>query len=264
MDQILAGLQEPPVSHGDVAGHLDHPALIRIWRHTSHMDLATAHMDKEEDIVRHQAARRPHLGCEEIGRLQHIDMGVNKLLPRGSGLALRGWRDTVAFEDIPDGLGTDGISKMFQGASYTVIVPASVLSGYPHDQGLELPAGLRAAWWVPLLGPVKLLGDEFAMPGENRIGLDDCGNFLQRLFTQLPGDRGQGPTLAIGQAHTALQPLAENLVLRHEVFIAQQFLIDRPRDICQQVLPIHGSLPPPLLLRSLRVSMGYRQKECKP
>src|SRR5688572_22800608 len=92
------------------------------------MDLATAHMDKEEDVVRHQATCRPHLGREEIGRHQHVHMGANKLLPRGGLLTLRGWRDTVAFEDVPDGLGTDGIPEMFQGPSNTVIAPAPVLS----------------------------------------------------------------------------------------------------------------------------------------
>jgi hypothetical protein len=192
------------------------------------MDLATAHMNKEKNVVSHQATRHPHLGREAIGRYQHIHMGANKLLPRGGLLALRGWRDTVAFEDVPDGLGTDGMPEMFQRPSNTVIAPAPVLSGYPHHQGFQCPVGLRAAWCVLLLRPVNLLGDELAMPGENGVGLDNRGNFLQRLLTQLPAGHGQGLTLAIVQAHTTLRPLAENLVLRHQVFIAQQQLLIDP------------------------------------
>src|SRR5262252_4873561 len=47
MDEILAGCQETPLLHGDVAGHLYHPGLIGMWRDASHMDLPTPQMQEK-------------------------------------------------------------------------------------------------------------------------------------------------------------------------------------------------------------------------
>ena len=50
---------------------------------------------------------------------------------------------------------------------------------------------------LALLRAVKLLGHEFAVPAENRVGLDDGGHFLQGLLPQLLANLGQGLALAI-------------------------------------------------------------------
>jgi hypothetical protein len=100
------------------------------------------------------------------------------------------------------------------------------------------------------LGAVKLLGDQLAVPAENRVGFDDLRHFLQGLLPQLLAQLGQGFALAVTQAYATFDLVAQDGIFGHGVLIAyQQFLIDRPSDICQQVLPVHG-----LPLRLCRLS----------
>jgi hypothetical protein len=61
------------------------------------------------------------------------------------------------------------------------------------------------------------------------------------LFAQLVADFGQRCAFAICQPHTTSELMAQDAILCHQILIAQQqFLIDGPRDICQQVFPVHG------------------------
>ena len=116
--------------------------------------------------------------------------------------------------------------------------------GHADNQGLQLWVDLRSSWWLALLGAVKLLGHERAMPAENGIGRDHLGDFFQGLLAQLLADCGQGLALAIRSAHTARDLVAEDAMLRDQICVTQQqFLIDGPRDVCQQGLPIHVSVP---------------------
>jgi hypothetical protein len=49
-----------------------------------------------------------------------------------------------------------------------------------------------------------------------------------------------GLALAIPQPEVSLELVAEDAILRHQVCVAQsQFLIDRPRDVCEQCLLLH-------------------------
>jgi hypothetical protein len=53
MDEILVWLQEAPVGHGHIAGDLDHPALIGMWRHPRHRHFAAGQMNEKQDVVGH-------------------------------------------------------------------------------------------------------------------------------------------------------------------------------------------------------------------
>jgi hypothetical protein len=53
------------------------------------------------------------------------------------------------------------------------------------------------AWRPPLLGAVKLLGDQFAAPGEEGVRCDDGGDVCQGFVAQLLADLRQGLALAI-------------------------------------------------------------------
>jgi hypothetical protein len=84
---------------------------------------------------------------------------------------------------------------------------------------------------------------ELAMPTENGLGFDDRGDFLQGLLPQLLTDLGEGLALAIRSAHTARDLVAQDAIFGHQVLVAQQqFLIDRPCNVCEQCLPIHALL----------------------
>ena len=78
------------------------------------------------------------------------------------------------------------------------------------------------------------------MPGQDGVRFDDGGHFRQRLLAQLLSNVGEGLALAIAQAYTTFDLVTQHAIFGHQVLIAQQqFLIDSPRDICQQVFPVH-------------------------
>ncbi len=71
------------------------------------------------------------------------------------------------------------------------------------------------------------------MPGEDGLRFDDVSHFLQGFLPQLQSDLGEGLALAVTQPEVPLDLVAEDTILRAQIFVAQQeFLIDRPCDIC--------------------------------
>src|SRR5262249_39035394 len=59
-------------------------------------------------------------------------------------------------------------------------------------------------------------------------------HFRQGLLAQLLAEHRQGLALAIAQAYTTWELVAQHAIFGHQVLVAQQeFLIDRPRDIRQ-------------------------------
>src|SRR5262249_26284955 len=120
----------------------------------------------------------------------------------------------------------------------------AILLGDADNQCFELPVDGGTAWRLPLLGAVKLLGHEFAMPAENCLGLNDLSHSLEGLLAQLLADHGEGLALAITQPDAPFKLVTEDAVFRHQVLVAQQwFLIDSPSDIREQVFPIHRLSP---------------------
>ena len=102
------------------------------------------------------------------------------------------------------------------------------------------------------------------MPSEDGVRFDDCRHFRQRLPPQLLAYLGQGLALASAQAYTTFDLVAQQAIFGHEVLVAQQqFLIDGPRDIRQQVFPVH-QLPPQPLPPIVTLSMDKGGAEDKP
>jgi hypothetical protein len=91
----------------------------------------------------------------------------------------------MALEDVAHRLRTDRQAQVGQGADDPVIAPGAILLGDADNQRFELLGDFGAAWRLPLLGAIKLLGDQCAVPAEDRIGLDNGGDFRQRLLTEL-------------------------------------------------------------------------------
>ena len=94
----------------------------------------------------------------------------------------------MAPQDIADSLITDRQAEVGQGADDPVIAPGAILLRHTHDQGLQLRVDPGAARSLTLLGAIKLLGDQFAVPGEDSVRFDDRGDFRQRFLAQLLAD----------------------------------------------------------------------------
>jgi hypothetical protein len=100
-----------------------------------------------------------------------------------------------------------------------------------------------AAEGLSLLGAIKLLGHQFAVPGENRIRFDHRGQLFECLLAKLYTDLGEGFPLTVTELDAASDLDAEHAVFHHQVCVAQQdLLVYGSRDRGQQVLPVHVAL----------------------
>src|SRR5467141_1144363 len=170
----------------------------------------------------------------------NVHTRADALFPRRGGLALWRWGNPMAFQEVAHRLRTDGQAQVGQGTDKTVIAPGAVFLGHADDQSLELGGNFGTAWGLSLGRTVTLLGDEFPVPGEDGGGFDDGRHCLERLFAQLVADFGQRRAFAICQPHTTSELMAQEAILCHQILSAQQqCLLDGPRDICQQVVPVH-------------------------
>src|SRR6266850_5629556 len=108
-------------------------------------------------------------------------MHADKLLPGRGRLPLRSRRKAMALENVAHGLVTDGVPEVGQSADDPVVAPGTILPRQAQHQRLQLQVERRAPWYPALLGAVEFLRDECAVPGENRVGLDNSSYFLQGL-----------------------------------------------------------------------------------
>src|SRR5437660_264162 len=127
-----------------------------MWRDASHMDLPASKVDEKQHVVCHEPTQCPDLSGEKVGRDQHVQMCTDKLLPRGGRLALWGWHETMALEDIAHGLITDRVPEIGQGTHDPVIAPRTILVRHAYHQRLQLLVDLRSTQRLALLRAIKL------------------------------------------------------------------------------------------------------------
>ncbi len=63
------------------------------------------------------------------------------------------------------------------------------------------------------------------MPGQDGVGFDDGGDFLQSLFPELLADRSQRLALSVGELHAPCNLVAQDTVFFDHVFVSQQELL---------------------------------------
>src|SRR5262249_25801417 len=183
-------------------------------------------------------------------------MRADECSPGGRLLAFGSGRQATAFEDVADGLSADVVAQMDEGASKTVIAPATILLGHLHHQVLQRLVDAGATQKLALVGAIELRGRELPVPAQNRLGFDDVGDFLQGLLAQFFADLGQGRPFRVCELYASLELVAQNAVFGYQILVAEQeLLIDGPRDIGQQRFPIHTSFPLPC---SLLTTLEYR------
>jgi hypothetical protein len=138
----------------------------------------------------------------------------------------------MAFQDVAHGLVTDGVPAVGQGSDEPVEAPGAILLGHVDNQGFQLLVYDRAPRGLALLGAITLLGDERAMLGEDRVGLDDARHLLQGFPPQLLANLSQRLPIPIAQLDATFDLLAQYPVCCHQILMAQaQFLIDGSRDV---------------------------------
>jgi hypothetical protein len=134
----------------------------------------------------------------------------------------------------------DRIAQVGEGSDDPVIAPRAILPRYAHYQDLDLLVNHGTTGSLALCGAIKFLGHGLAVPGQDRVELDEARRFLQGLLPRLLTDLGPRLAFAVRQPHTACDLAAQDPILRHQVRMAQQqFLIDGSSDIRQQLFPVH-------------------------
>jgi hypothetical protein len=92
-------------------------------------------------------------------------------------------------------------------------------SRHTYHQRFHCLVDRGTAGRLPLLGTIDLLRHEFAVPGQDGVGLDDGGHVFEGFLPQLLADRSQRLALTVAEAHAALNLVAQDAILRDEVLI---------------------------------------------
>src|SRR5262245_45934138 len=126
----------------------------------------------------------------------------------------------MTFQDVAHRLGTKGVREVREGTNDPVIAPGAILLRHADDQGLQLRVDLWSPWGLAMLGAVKLLRHEFAVPGQDRIGPDDGGRYLEGLLTKLVANLREGLPFGIRQPHASRELVAQHAILRDQILVA--------------------------------------------
>jgi len=94
-----------------------------------------------------------------------------------------------ALENVAHTLIADVIAQFGQGADNAVITPAAIFLSHLDDQVFNLFVDTGSSHGLSLLRAIEFLRHQFTMPGQDGVGFDDGGDFLQGLFTELLADR---------------------------------------------------------------------------
>jgi len=79
---------------------------------------------------------------------------------------------------------------MLQGTDDPVVTPGAILLRHADNQGFQRSVNSGTAWRRSLWRTIKLLGNLFAMPGEDSVRCDNLRYFRQCLLPQLLTDFG--------------------------------------------------------------------------
>jgi len=92
--------KEPSDVIGEVARYLGHEGSIRVRGDAGDLDGACGEVDDEEDVVSHEAARRPRLDGEEVGGGDRVGVPSQECPP--GRRRLWGRRDAWGPQDLGD------------------------------------------------------------------------------------------------------------------------------------------------------------------
>src|ERR1700704_6090636 len=169
-------------------------------------------------------------------------MDPNESRPGCRALALRGGWQSVALQDIADGLIADLVSQIGQRPRNSVITPVTVLLGHANDQLLNLSLDLRPAGAPTSLRAVKLAGDKLAVPSQDGVRPRHIGHLGEDLAAQAMTDLGQCGSLGVRELQPPFQLGLQDPIFGDQIFAPRrQLLVHHPRDEGQDARPIHSS-----------------------
>ena len=112
-------------------------------------------------------------------------METDELSPRRGLLALGGWEQPLAFQDVPHRLVADVIAQIAQGTYNAVIPPRAILAGHAYHEVFQLLVDAGTSDRLTLRRTAIVLVHELAVPGEDGVRLRNRRDLLQGLPTEL-------------------------------------------------------------------------------
>src|SRR5262249_16252172 len=132
-------------------------------------------------------------------------MDPNESRPGCRALALRRGQQSVALQDIADGLIADLVSQIGQRPDDTVITPVMVLLRDANDCLLNLRLDPRSAGAPTSLRAIKLAGDKLAVPGQDSFRPGHSRHLGESLAAQSMADVSWRGSLCVRQLQVPLQ-----------------------------------------------------------
>src|SRR5438128_1103243 len=145
-------------------------------------------------------------------------MVADAVLPGGRLLSFASTWKTLRRENVTTSLIADVVAQLSESAGNAVVAPGAILLGHLDDQVFELLVDTGSPHGLSLLRTIEFLRHQLTMPGENRVGFDDGGDFCQGLLAELLDDLSQDRAFGVGPLNTPRNLLAQGTArFDHEV-----------------------------------------------
>src|ERR1035437_3677153 len=212
-DQQAMPDQRPVIGGRQRAYYLAHEPIIGKRGRAEDLYATRGQVDREDRVVRHQAAPRPDLRREEICARDRAPVRPQERLPRRRPLGC-GWYP-VRLQNPRDRRPTDPMAHVLQRAGDPGVAPRGVLLGHPYHQAPDL--GQHAGTTASPLRVRPFARDQLPMPPQNRVGRDDRRDLTEAATAQPVSVPRQPTAFLIGQAAPAAHVPAEDAVFFDEV-----------------------------------------------
>ena len=130
--------KKPVDAIDEIARDLHHPRGVGVWRGPGEADAPGGQFDGDEHVDGDEAARRPDLDGEEIGRGEGAPMRAQEGAPRHCSSSPRGRLNSVFLEDRGDRAARDAVAEIEERPADPGTTPARVLPGHADDQASNL------------------------------------------------------------------------------------------------------------------------------
>ena len=225
--------EEPIHPIREVPYDLGHPGGVRVRRRTGDVYPACGDINHEQRGVGDQAASRPHLRREEVGRRDDRSMRLDE----GSSTerSARGRSDPVLLQDLGDRGTSNVMIETLQRSLDSAVSPARVLLRHPDDELPDLLHDARSARSDAGTGPLRR--DQSAIPSHDGVRRNDRRNSAEKSVTEWLALRCQATALAIREPHgstASLKLLLQNPVLLDQIADDLDLLASHPSRECRE------------------------------
>ncbi len=131
-------------------------------------------------------------------------------------------------------------NEVLQRYDDAIVAPGPILLSELEDQRCRRLGSWRTSHCLAVFGTVELPRHQTSMPGQDRLGTDDPGEFSQPLAPETFADLSQPNSIRIGRSNSAFDPGTQDLVLSAAEFVSlQEFFVNGTGDVGRSSLPGH-------------------------